>query len=272
VPTSARLLGRVLFPDELGKPARIWSIDARAQFSYRETGDEFTLDALSAGKLELFFLSAESSPPSGRAALRASLEIAEGETRRAEFRLERGTAHLSGRLVDEAGRPVSGAGLLLELDMLTEHVAFPTEERKATTDPDGRFEFPEAFAGHYQLRVADLPGGLLCEPFEDDLDLASGETRSTELRCAHPIELAGRVDLTGRDGVALDPAHLRVVAHAADDGAELAESIVAADGAFRLPRLFPTEIELRVMNDGTELGRLPAGPGAAGDLVLRLPE
>ena len=232
------------------------------------TGGRFTLDALAAGELELFFLTSEDAPAEARAALRTSLELAEGETRTGEFRLERGDAVLRGRVLDAREQPVPGADLRLQLNMYTERLGFGTEERSATTDGDGRFEFRGAFAGHYQLALQSLPQGLCPEPFEDDVELASGETRELELRCAEPIELSGRVALSGLDGAGLDPAGLRVVARAADDGAELAVSVVAADGAFRFPRLYPTEIELRLLRDEIELGRGRAGPHASREIVL----
>lgn len=264
VPASARLQGRVLFPDAHGAPARVWAVDGRAQFFFRVTDGAFELEPLSPGKLELFLLTDENAPAEARAALRTSLELAEGETRQAEFALARADAVIRGRVLDLHDRPVRGARAGLSLNMYTERLAFGTEDREVTTDAAGRFEFRSTFPGRYHLKLLELPEGLVSEPFEDDLEMAAGETRALELRCGAPIELAGRVELGAED-----PAALRVVAHAADDGAELADSVVAADGAFCFPRLYPTEIELRLMRDERELARTTAGPAAARELVLR---
>ena len=275
-PADACLRGRVLLPGGEPVAALVLGVDARDEFHVvrADENGSFTMGGLPEGTLEFLASTRDTSAPRGQ--LRTRLELEPGETRVEEFRLEALRGVVRGRLHDPAGAPIAGAELLLNLHMHTERVDFGVEERTTRTDAGGRFEFPHCPPGEHFLRVGAVPRGLVSEPGPGDFDLEAEETRTIELVCAAPIELGGRVELVARDAGGeprvLDPADLRVVARKAEGGAHLSESVVAADGAFLFPRLYPMRIELVLLAGDTELSRASAGPAGTRELLLSAEE
>ncbi len=122
----------------------------------------------------------------GYAAATAAVPLG-GGARRTELRLVRGGG-LAGTVVDEAGRPVGGARVVV--DPLT--AAFtPPGALGATTGPDGRFAIPGLAAATYAVSASHEEAGACDEPHVSVV--ASTSPTEVALTLRRGATLAGRV-------------------------------------------------------------------------------
>ncbi len=164
-------------------------------------------------------------------------------------------ATLTGRVLDEDGRPVAGALVTAQADgadpanpvyrMLGPAVALAATERTVTTAADGSFTVTRLSLATYQL-VAEHPD--LCPTTQRGLELATPQTVTVPaLRLAKGAIVAGRASFAGQSR-----GQFKVVLNSAKDplgvpvqGLRM-ETTSDADGRFRFSRRIPPGIyELR---------------------------
>jgi len=180
-PATSRITGTVTGPD--GKPVAGVSVTftsastlGRAGFMHKKT----LTDA--AGKYEIAGLAAGSyqagaiDPPRGTALIRLyswkpglvrRVELAEGATAVENFQLKAG-ARLTGRVLDEAGKPVAGASVSCGLDAATEEgpksmYQMPGQwySGEGTTDAQGRYAVGGLTKETYHLTIRPPDGTAL---------------------------------------------------------------------------------------------------------------
>lgn len=155
----------------------------------------------------------------------------------------RPTSTISGRVTDDAGRPIRGAAVR----------ATPVAsacEASATTGPDGRYRMRGVVAGRYDVWFSSdaghLPQGLSVGRGERVLTVAPGRpVTGVDASLARGGRIVGRVSLVGEGS----PAELVVYADSdpvpGEDVTYSAEARVGPDGRFELVALHPATYRLR---------------------------
>ncbi len=165
-------------------------------------------------------------------------------------------AFLGGRLVDELGRPVSGAQLSLRLVESTEAVTLVDVPRTAWSDEEGLFEFPPNLEpGRYHLQVQS--DGR--QDVRLDVDLESGRREGFEVVLSH-VEATEQlaVALVVSEGspppVAIvslrsldDPGLRRCLHTRMSQGSDGRVQVAASGAALLFEDLFPGRYELEVL-------------------------
>lgn len=113
-----------------------------------------------------------------------------------ELRLET-AATLLGSVTHDNGDPAERIEIVLQLEDAPDSAPQRRRSRKATTNPEGHYEFPSLAAGTYRL-TARAPG-LAVEIPEEPLSLSAGRTSRIDLTIGSGATVAGTVFHANRD-------------------------------------------------------------------------
>jgi protocatechuate 3,4-dioxygenase beta subunit len=168
-----------------------------------------------------------------------------------DFQLERGPGEVSGRVVDDAGAPVAGAGVVLFASSGALDVS-----RSAESGADGSFLISGVNDGSYRLHAAK--NGYAPARAENEVTVAGGPVSGLELKLsAAEGTIAGRL-------IGLEFSQLSRVGVWTDSGGTFGG--VDAEGSYKILHLPPGTVKVSAAVPDTPLraeGRVTLEPGAA---------
>jgi len=233
-------------PQEERRLERAFTTDAEGAFS---------TELLSAGSWNVSVWSTGCLPATARAALGSGNDRAE-----VELVLVRG-ATLSGRVLDDAARPVRGAGLRLErkTEQAAQDPAVKPWAFVSQTSFAGTFVFDRLAPGSYLVQAEDV--GTL------EVVLATGERREIEIRAGQSPVVHGLVTVDGQPvaGVAVVAEYANPEPDKRYSGLTYEErTLTAVDGSYELSITRRAPFELFVRSDEyPDVSRQALGPLSA---------
>ena len=175
--SDCRLRGRVIGVEGLAAPLLLMAVpsDGQVRIAYVDADGSFELDQLVPGMAWLFasnshtFNAPDPSHSDPRACARGNVALAAGETKDIELDLERGSAKLSGRVLDARGQPIAGIAVRANMNERRGTLAWGAFQWLAESAQDGAFAFEGLPSGSYAAsnREILLETGTFLESTEE---------------------------------------------------------------------------------------------------------